>query len=686
MSMQAQTSPAPPVAPAHDHRETRHGAIVTDNYFWLREKENPEVVKYLEAENAYTAALTSGLKPFQDSLYTEMLARIKQTDLEVPVRRGGYLYYNRTEEGKQYPIRCRRKGDMQAPEEIVLDPNELAKTHKFVGIGGTSLSDDGNLIAYAVDFTGFRQYSLQVKDLRTGATLPDTTERVTSLEFAADNRTLFLTTEDAVTKRSDKLWRHVLGSGSFEPIYEEKDELYDIGVGKTRDKKYLLLGIEAKDTTEWRYLSAASPQSAFTLFLPRKKDHRYYIDHREGLFYIRTNRDGVNFSIMTAPESDPAPKNWNTFLAHRKNVLVADMDLFRDFAVSVEKSDAVNRLRIYNFQKKNWSDIAFPETVYAATPGATPEYDSTTYRYNYQSFVTPSSVYDYDVTTGKSQLLKQQEVLGGYDPSQYATERLWATARDGTKVPVSIVYKKGFPRDGKGALLLYGYGSYGIGTQPGFSSARLSLLDRGMAFAVAHIRGGDEMGWQWRLDGMLMKKKNTFFDFVDTAEYLVKEKWTSKERLVIEGGSAGGLLMGAVVNLRPDLFRAVHLAVPFVDVMNTMMDATLPLTVGEYLEWGNPNEKAAYDYMKTYSPYDNLEKRSYPAMLVTTSFNDSQVMYWEPSKYVARLRTLKTDHNPLLLKIKMEPAGHGGASGRYDRLHDTAFEYAWMLSEVGITK
>ncbi len=686
MSLHAQTSPAPPVAPAHDHRETRHGATVTDNYFWLREKENPEVVKYLEAENTYTEALTSGLKPFQDSLYTEMLGRIKQTDLEVPVRRGGYLYYNRTEEGKQYPIRCRRKGNMQAPEEIVLDPNELAKTHKFVGIGGTSLSDDGNLIAYAVDFTGFRQYSLQVKDLRTGATLPDTTERVTSLEFAADNRTLFLTTEDPVTKRSDKLWRHVLGTGSFEPIYEEKDELYDIGIGKTRDKKYLLLGIEAKDTTEWRYLPAASPQSAFTVFLPRKKDHRYYIDHREGLFYIRTNRDGVNFSIMTAPASDPAPKNWKTFLAHRKDVLLADMDLFRDFAVSVEKSNAVNRLRIYNFQKKTWTDIAFPETVYAATPGGTPEYDSTTYRYNYQSFVTPSSVYDYDVTTGKSQLLKRQEVLGGYDPSQYATERLWATARDGTRIPVSIVYKKGFPRDGKGALLLYGYGSYGYGTQPGFSSARLSLLDRGMAFAVAHIRGGDEMGWQWRLDGMLMKKKNTFFDFVDTAEYLVNQKWTSRERLVIEGGSAGGLLMGAVVNLRPDLFRAVHLAVPFVDVMNTMMDATLPLTVGEYLEWGNPNEKAAYDYMKTYSPYDNLEKRSYPAMLVTTSFNDSQVMYWEPAKYVARLRTLKTDHNPLLLKIKMEPAGHGGASGRYDRLHDTAFEYAWMLSEVGITK
>jgi oligopeptidase B len=686
MSMHAQTTPAPPSAPVLEHRETRHGATVVDNYFWLREKENPAVVKYLESENVYTEAMTAGLKPFQETLYAEMLGRIKQTDLEVPVRRGEYLYYNRTEEGKQYPIRCRRKGGMQAPEEIVLDPNELAKTHKFVGIGATALSDDGSLLAYAVDFTGFRQYMLQVKDLRTGTTLPDSIERVTSVEFAADNKTLYVVTEDAVTKRSDKLWRHVLGNSKFDLVYEDKDELYDIGVGKTRDKKYLVVGSESKDTTEWRYLAAANPQGTFQVFLPRKKDHRYYIDHREDLFYIRTNRDGVNFSIVTAPETAPAPANWKTFVAHRKDVLITDMDLFRTFAVSVEKSSAVSRIRIYDFRKQAWSDVAFPETVYAAAPGATPEYDSTTYRYTYQSFVTPQSVYDYDVTTGKAQLLKRQEVLGGYHQDDYATERLWATARDGTKVPISIVYKKGFPRDGKGALLLYGYGSYGIGIAPAFSSARLSLLDRGMAFAVAHIRGGDEMGWQWRLDGMLMEKKNTFFDFVDSAEYLVKEKWTAKERLVIEGGSAGGLLMGAVVNLRPDLFRAVHLAVPFVDVINTMMDATLPLTVGEYLEWGNPNEKAAYDYMKTYSPYDNLEKRSYPAMLVTTSFNDSQVMYWEPAKYVARLRTLKTDRNPLLMKIKMEPAGHGGASGRYDRLRDTAFEYAWMLQQAGIAK
>jgi oligopeptidase B len=422
------------------------------------------------------------------------------------------------------------------------------------------------------------------------------------------------------------------------------------------------------------------------LFLPREKGHRYYLDHREGLFYIRTNKPGHNFAIMTAPVANHAPANWKAFLAHRENVRLQDLDLYRDFAVSIEKSDALSQLRLYNFKSGAWKSIEFPEPVYSAFPAGLPDYESQAYRYNYQSFITPSSILDYDVATGKSTLLKQQEVLGGYDPKQYASERLWVTARDGVKVPISIVYKKGFVRDGKGALFLYGYGSYGIGSPATFSSSRTSLLDRGMAYAIAHIRGGDEMGEKWREDGMLMKKKNTFQDFVDCAEFLVQQKWTAKDRLVIEGGSAGGLLMGAVVNMRPDLFKAVHMGVPFVDVMNTMMDATLPLTVGEYLEWGNPNEKAAYDYMKTYSPYDNLEKRPYPAILVTTSFNDSQVMYWEPAKYVARLRTLKTDSNPLLLKIKMDPAGHGGASGRYDRLHDTAFEYAWMLSQAGITR
>jgi len=681
----AETAPAPPVAPRDPHTEVRHGATVTDDYYWLRERSNPEVIKYLQAENAYTEAMTKDLKPFEDTLYHEMLGRIKQTDLSVPVRQGAYLYYSRTEEGKQYPIQCRRKGSMDAPEEVLLDPNQFAKDHKFVGLSGFHVSDDQNLLAYTIDFVGFRQYSLHVKDLRTGETLPDTAERVTSVEWAADNRTLFFTTEDAVTKRSDRLWRHVLGSTASEPLFEEKDELYDIDLDKTRDKKYLLVESESKDTTEFRYLRSDHPQEAFSVFLPREKKHRYYVDHREGLFYIRTNKGGKNFEIVTAPENDPNPKNWTVFIAHRDDVLIEDIDLFKTFAVAVEKSQALTRLRLHNFQTGAWTSIEFPEPVYSVFPGGTRDYDSTTYRYNYQSFVTPQSVYDYDTLTGKSALLKRQEVLGGYNPAQYVSERLWATARDGIKVPLSIVYKKGLDRNGHAPLFLYAYGSYGYPTPVTFDSNRLSLLDRGMVYAIAHIRGGNEMGEQWREDGMLMKKKNTFNDFVDSAQYLVQENWTSKDRLVIEGASAGGLLMGAVVNQRPDLFRAVHLGVPFVDVMNTMLDASLPLTVGEYLEWGNPNEQAAYDYMKTYSPYDNLEKRAYPAMLVTTSLHDSQVMYWEPAKYVARLRTLKTDGNPLLLKIKMDPAGHGGASGRYDRLHDRAFEYAWLLSQVGIT-
>jgi oligopeptidase B len=681
----AQIALAPPVAPRVEHREVRHGATVDDNYFWLREKSNPEVIKYLEAENAYTEAITKDIQPFQEALYKEMLGHIKQTDLSVPQRRGDFYYYSRTEEGKQYPIYCRTKG-ADGKEEVLLDLNQLAEGKKFVGLGAFELSDDQNLLAFTTDYVGFRQFSLHVKDLRTGAVLPDTTERVDTVRWAADNRTLFLTTEDAVTKRSDHLWRHKLGDKTFEPVYEEKDELFRIRLSKTRDKQYLMLDIMSTDTTEVRYLHAGHPQAGFIVFLPREKKHRYEVDHREGLFYIRTNKDAKNFQIVTAPVADPSPKNWKVFLPHSDDVLVEDIDLFRDFAVAVEKAQALNRMRIYDFKSATWNSVSFPEPVYSAFPGGTPDYESTTYRYSYQSLITPPSVFDYDTRTGKSALLKQQEVLGGYDPSQYVSERQWATARDGVKVPLSIVYKKGFQRDGKGPLLLYGYGSYGFGMSASFSSSRLVLLDRGMAYAIAHIRGGDEMGERWHEDGMLMKKKNTFYDFVDSAEYLIQQNWTSKDRLAIEGGSAGGLLMGAVVNLRPDLFRAVHAAVPFVDVMNTMMDASLPLTVGEYLEWGNPNEKAAYDYMKTYSPYDNLEKRGYPAMLVTTSLNDSQVMYWEPAKYVARLRTLKTDSSPLLLRIKMDPAGHGGASGRYDRLKDQAFEYAWLLTEVGITK
>jgi oligopeptidase B len=662
---QAQT---PPVAPKVEHQEVRHGETVPDNYFWLRQKSNPEVVKYLEAENAYTAEMTKGLQPFADSLYQELLSHVKQTDLGVPVRRGDYFYYARTEEGKQYPISCRRKGSMGAPEEVILDLNQIAQGKKFVGLGESVVSDDQNLLAYTLDFTGFRQYTLQVKNLRTGQVLPDRVDRVTSLEWAADNKTLLLTTEDNVTKRPDTMWRHTLG-GKTEQVYHEPDELYDLGLIRTRDRKYLVLEIESKDTNESRYVASAHPAQEPKVFLPRAKKHRYYLEHRGDLFYIRTNRDAQgtelkDFEIVTAPEGDIAQKNWKTFVPHTPGALIEQLDLFRDFAVVETMTEAVNHLRVLNFKTNEWHEIVFSEPVYAAFPGSTPEFNSDTYRYNYQSLITPPSVYDFFVTEERSALLKRQEVPGGYDPANYVSERLWATARDGIRVPISIVYKKGLVRDGKAPLFLYAYGSYGFSTPAAFNASRLALLDRGMSFAIAHIRGGSERGENWREDGMLMKKKNTFQDFIDSAQYLVDQKWTSSDRLVIEGGSAGGLLMGAVVNMRPDLFKAVHAAVPFVDVM----------------------KQAGYDYMKTYSPYDNLEKRAYPAMLVTTSFNDSQVMYWEPAKYVARLRTVKDDSTPLLLKIKMDPAGHGGASGRYDRLKDTAFEYAWMLSQVGITK
>jgi oligopeptidase B len=665
---------------------------VNDPWFWLREKANPEVVTYLNAENAYTEAMTADLKPFSEALYKEMLGRIKQTDLSVPVRRGAFYYYARTEEGKQYPIQCRRKAaqggayDEKAAEEVLLDQNELAKGLTFLGLGGLAVSDDDKTLLFSTDTTGFRQFKLYTKDLATGKVSAPLAERVTSFTWTSDHRHIFFVTEDDVTKRSDQLWRLDLKGGKAELVFQEKDELYRIGVGRTKDRKYLVLESQSTDTWETRYLDSAKPTGALQVLLPREKGHKYDLEHRDGTFYIRTNKDAKNFRLVTAPVATPDPKHWKPFVAHRPEVLIEGIEVFRDFLVVVEKREALSHFRIQDTKTGSWKEVTFPEGIYTAFPAGTPEYTSPTFRFSYQSMVTPQSVYDCDMASGKQVLLKQTEVLGGYDKAQYATERLWAMARDGAKVPLSVVYKKGVKRDGNAPLFLYAYGSYGYGQAATFSIPRLSLLDRGMVYVVAHIRGGNELGEGWHDDGMLMKKMNTFTDFIDSAEFLVKEKWTSKDRLVIEGGSAGGLLMGAVTNLRPDLFKAVHSAVPFVDVMNTMMDATLPLTVGEYLEWGNPNEKAAFDYMRAYSPYDNLKQGAYPAILVTTSFNDSQVMYWEPAKYVAKLRTLKTDASPLLLKIKMDPAGHGGASGRYDALKDKAFETAWMLKQVGITK
>ena len=687
----AQTAPLPPVAPTQRHVVKWHGQEVSDPWFWLRDKDSAPVHDYLKAENAYTEAMTAGLAPLSAKLYAEMLGRIQQTDLDVPVRKGGWYYYNRTVEGQQYPIRCRRQAtatltyDSREPEQVLLDQNELARGKVFISIGDYQVSDDAGSLLYTVDDTGYRQYKLFRKNLATGQVQGPLAERVTSVEWAADNATVFYVSEHPTSKRSDSLWR--LGaSGKPDLLFEEKDELFDIGVGRTKDGKLLVLQALSTDTWETRWLDAARPQDAFKTVLARSKGHKYEVEHRDGMLYIRTNRGAKDFRVVTAPLHDPAPANWKPLVAHQAGVLIQSVSTFRDHLVLTEKSEGLVRFRVHDFATDHWATVSFPEPVYAASPGNNPEHDSTRFRYGYQSLVTPSSVFELDLSTRATTLLKQQAVLGGYEPNLYASERLWVKARDGVRVPVSIVYRKDRKRDGSAPLWLYAYGSYGSGTPASFNSARLSLLDRGFAFAVAHIRGGDEMGESWHDDGMLMKKKNTFYDFIDVAISLQKNGWTSREGTVIEGASAGGLLMGAAANLRPELFKAVHSAVPFVDVMNTMMDARLPLTVGEYLEWGNPNEQAAYDYMRSYSPYDNLSKQAYPATLVTTSYNDSQVMYWEPAKYVAKLRTLKTDKNPLLLKIKMDPAGHGGASGRYDALRDRAFEFAWMLQQVGVTK
>lgn len=679
---------APPMAAKTKWQETRHGEVVTDDYRWLQKKENPEVIAYLNAENAYTEAMTADIKPLAEKLYGEIKGRIKEADLSVPLRRGNYYYYSRTETGKQYALSCRRHADAamayddKAAEEILLDQNEMAKGQKFFAVGGMVVSPDEQLLAFTTDTVGYRQYQLQVKNLKTGEILADTVPRVTSMAWAADNKTLFYVQEDATTKRSDRLFRMEIGKAPVE-IMHEAVEQFAISVGSTRDKQFIILSSEATDTSEVMLLPADKPQGQFRTVLGRENGHRYSLEHRNGELFIVTNKDAKNFRVVRAPLVTPDSKHWQEVVKHDPEVLVFSVSMFKDFMVVNEKTQALNRARIYDFSSKQWKTVQFDDPVYLATPAGTPEFTATRFRMSYQSPVTPPTTLDIDMATGQRFVLKQTEVLGGYDPSRYETRRLWMTARDGARVPLWALYKKGVKLDGSAPLLLYSYGSYGYSTEATFNSSRVSMLDRGVIYVQAHIRGGRDMGEHWHEDGMLMKKKNTFYDFIDSAEYLVKQKWTSPDRLIIQGGSAGGLLMGAVVNMRPDLFHAVHAAVPFVDVMNTMMDASLPLTTGEYLEWGNPNEKPAYDYMRSYSPYDNIARKAYPAMLVTTGLNDSQVMYWEPAKYVAKLRDYKTDKNQLLLKINMA-AGHGGASGRFDALREEAFNMAWMFSQWGI--
>jgi oligopeptidase B len=687
----AQETVKPPLAKKEPKVLKIHGYEITDNYAWLRdraEKKDPEIIKYLEAENAYTEAHMGPHKAFVDALYKEMLGRIKQTDLSVPVKLGNYWYFNRTEEGKQYPTYFRSKTRDGKDAELLLDQNEMAKGFKYFAIGAFEPSDDGNMLLFSTDTTGYRQYTMQVKDLRTGKLLADKIERVTSTEWSADGKYIFYAQEDPVSKRNDKIFRHTVGStGTDELVYEEKDVLFSTGIGRSRDKKMFFISSSAATMNEARYLPTDDPLGEWKVLTPRRENHEYSATFDSGEFFITTNKDAENFKVVRAPADDPGEKNWKDYIPHNPAIKLDGISFFKDYAVVSEVENGLEYIRVMDLKTRRAPiRIETPESVYTMGLTGNGEYDMPFVRYNYASMITPNSTYEFDFRTRKSELVKQQEIPSGHDKTQYETTRVWATARDGVKVPVSIVMKKGTKLDGKAPLFLYAYGSYGASMTPNFSTARLSLVDRGMIYAIAHIRGGSELGERWRQDGRMFKKMNTFNDFVDSAKWLVVNKYTSSDRLVISGGSAGGLLMGAVVNQAPELYKAVIAQVPFVDVMNTMIDDTLPLTTGEWIEWGNPrDDKKAWDYMYTYSPYDNVKAQNYPNMLIEISLNDSQVPYWEGAKWAAKLRDMKTDNNIILLKTNMG-AGHGGSSGRYDRLKEVAFDYAYALTQVGITK
>lgn len=678
---------APPVAKKVPKETRIHGDVLKDDYFWLRDKKNPEVAAYLEAENAYVESVMASTKPLQEALYQELLSHIKQTDVNVPYPDSKWFYYSRTEQGKQYPIFC-RKPALDAPEQVYLDQNELAKGEKFMSLGALQPSDDGNWLAYSTDNTGFRQYKLRFKDLRTGKDSPEVIEKVTSVAWANDNKTVFYAVEDHA-KRSYRLYRHVVGTDPAKDplLYEETDEKFNLGVYKGRSGKFLYLESGSHTTSEVRYAPADQPTAEFKIVAPRVAGEEYDVSDRGHLFYIRTNQGGRNFGIVTAPIGNSGRREWKSLIPHRAEVMVESLSMFANFMVLREREGGLQYLRVTDLRNNQYHRVQMPEAVYFVGLGPNRVWDTATLRYVYQSPVTPNSVFDYDMEKKTAKLLKETEVPGGFDRNNYAVERIFATAPDGVKVPISVFYRKGFERDGKAPLYLYSYGSYGSSIPLTFSSNRLVLLDRGIVIALAHIRGGGDLGKPWHDAGRMMKKMNTFTDFIACAEKLITDKYTAKGNIVIEGGSAGGLLMGAVSNMRPDLWKAVISKVPFVDVMNTMLDATLPLTVPEYEEWGNPNKPDEYAYMRKYSPYDNLEAKPYPPMLVKTSFNDSQVMYWEPAKYVAKLRTLKPadDKNVLLFKTNMA-AGHGGASGRYDFLKEVAFDYAFILQQFGMSK
>ncbi len=676
------SGPLPPMAERRPRAVTFHGETFEDPYAWLRERDDPAVRAYLEAENAYAGQILAGTAALQETLYREMLGRIKQTDLSVPYRWHDHWYFSRTEEGKQYPIHCRKHRTLDAEEEVLLDLNALAEGRSFMALGAFEVSDDGTLLAFSTDETGYREYRLQVKDLRSGQLLPLAVERAGTVAWQADGRTLWYTVEDDA-KRPWRLYRHRLGTTEHELVLEEHDEAFRVGIDRTRSGEWLVQIAGSHTTSEVRVLPATG-EGNWRLVAPRRPEVEYDLAHQGERFVIRVNDTSRNFRLVSAPVDDPGPDQWEEVVPGRDEVMLEAVDAFGGHLVLSERADGLPRLRIL---PRDGGDrlIPFPDPVCEAYLGPNFVYDTTLVRFHYQSLTTPTSVFDFDLRTGSTTLLKQVEVLGGYDPAAYETARLHAPAGDGTLIPVSLVWRRGRPRDGTGPLLLEGYGAYGIPYPIGFSSNRVSLLDRGVAVAIAHVRGGGDLGKPWHDAGRMGQKMNTFTDFIAVAEYLVAQRWTAPARLVAEGGSAGGLLMGAVANLRPDLFRAVVSQVPFVDVLNTMADASLPLTVGEFEEWGNPAVPEQYRWIRAYCPYRNLRRGSYPAMLVRTAFNDSQVMYWEPAKYVARLRTLKEDDAPLLLVTNLG-AGHGGASGRYDRLREIALDYAFVLAMTGVAE
>jgi oligopeptidase B len=682
-----------PIAEKKPKELKAHNDVRIDNYYWMNDyfKKGPDstkVVDYLTAENKYFDTMMAGTKTLQEKLYTEMKARIKEKDESVPVFKNGYYYYSRVEEGKDYYVYCRKKGTLEAKEEILLDVNKMAEGKNYFSASGFAVSPDNKLMAYGIDTVSRRQYKLNVKNLETGEIFAD---EVTNTEgdavWANDNKTFFYTSKNPVSLLSEKIKKHVLGTpeSADKIVYTEKDQSNYIGVSKTKSDKYILIYSGGTLSSETRMIDANKPDDAFKLLQPRMKEVLYDVDHAGDKFYIRTNLNAKNFKIITCAETTTDSSSWKDMLPHSDSILVQGFDVFKNFIAISERKGGLTQVHIVNTQNNQSHYLQFDEPAYAAGLGSTPDYNSEVVRFNYTSLTTPNSVYDYNMGTKDKKLMKQQEVVGTFKSNDYVTERLTATAKDGTKVPISIVYKKGFEKNGNAPLLLYAYGSYGASMDAAFNSTRLSLLDRGFAYAIAHIRGGEEMGRYWYEDGKMLKKKNTFTDFIDCAEFLLANKYTSKEHLYINGGSAGGLLMGAVVNMRPELWRGVIAAVPFVDVINTMSDPTIPLTTNEYDEWGNPANKENYFYMKSYSPYDNVEKKAYPNMLVTTGLHDSQVQYFEPAKWVAKLREMKTDNNKLLLYTNMD-AGHGGASGRFKALKDKAREYAFIFALEGIAE